>query len=233
VPCLAQAATVSSPASTARGEVGSFLNLMNLIIRYSSARCQWPDLCVIRRASIACACGTARPHLDAPDLSAPTVPDSGSEKAAISSRIAGMNGVRGGGAASIRRNGKADTVTIKPVLDPDGSAALRDQLLTDLDRLISADAAAIWAHQIMAAKNSLAAADSRARRLLLLHFGCQFNHPPDCFGTRRDVDLTAVPVVYGPQKRFRDPHLKWAILGASTWPVTSFNRPRFAFVGLG
>jgi hypothetical protein len=95
VPCLAQAATVSSPASTARGEVGSFLNLMNLIIRYSSARCQWPDLCVIRRASIACACGTARPHLDAPDLSAPTVPDSGSEKAAISSRIAGMNGVRG------------------------------------------------------------------------------------------------------------------------------------------
>ena len=47
------------------------------------------------------------------------------------------------------------------MLDPDGSAALRDQLLTDLDRLNSADAAAIWAHQIMAAKNSLAAADAR------------------------------------------------------------------------
>ena len=65
-----------------------------------------------------------------------------------------------GGAASIRRNGKANTVTIKPVLDPDGSEALRDQLLTDLDRLNSADAAA-WAHQIMAAKNSLVAADAR------------------------------------------------------------------------
>jgi hypothetical protein len=97
--------------------------------------------------------------LDAPDLSAPTVPDAESEKPVTSSKIAGMNGGRGG--ASIRRNGKADTVTIKPVLDPDGSAALRDQLLTDLDRLNSTDAAAIWAHQIMAAKNSLAAADAR------------------------------------------------------------------------
>jgi hypothetical protein len=38
---------------------------------------------------------------------------------------------------------------------------LRDQLLTDVDRLSSTDAAAIWAHRIMAAKNSLAAADAR------------------------------------------------------------------------
>ena len=96
--------------------------------------------------------------LDAPDLTAPTVPDSGSEKTPNSNKIAGMNGGRGGGAASFRRNGKADT---KPVLDTGGSAALRDQLLTELDRLNSADAAAIWAHQIMAAKNSLAAADAR------------------------------------------------------------------------
>jgi hypothetical protein len=99
--------------------------------------------------------------LDAPDLSAPTVPDSGSEKSLTSNKIAGMNGGRGGGASSVRPNGKADTVTIKPVLDPDGSAALRDQLLTDLDRLNSADAAASWAHRIMAAKNSLVAADAQ------------------------------------------------------------------------
>ena len=78
----------------------------------------------------------------------------------ISNKIAGVNGGRGG-AASIRRNGKADTVTIKPVLDPDGSAALRDQLLTEINGLSSSDAAAVWAHRIMAAKNSLAAADSR------------------------------------------------------------------------
>ena len=99
--------------------------------------------------------------LDAPDLTAPTVPDSGPEKPVTSNKIAGMNGGRGAGAASIRRNGKAHAISANPVLDPDGSAALRDQLLTELDRLSSADAAATWAHRIMAAKNSLAAADAR------------------------------------------------------------------------
>jgi hypothetical protein len=95
--------------------------------------------------------------LDAPDLIAPTVPDTGPERPVTSNKTAGMNGGRGT-AASIRRNGRA---TIKPVLDPDGSAALRDQLLTDVDRLSSTDAAATWALRIMAAKNSLAAADAQ------------------------------------------------------------------------
>ena len=99
--------------------------------------------------------------LDAPDLAAPTVPDSGPEKPVTSNKIAGMNGGRGAGAASIRRNGKAHTNSMRPVLDPDGSAALRDQLLTDVDGLSSSDAAATWAHRIMVAKNSLAAADAR------------------------------------------------------------------------
>ncbi|MGO9682082.1 MAG: ERF family protein [Beijerinckiaceae bacterium] len=99
--------------------------------------------------------------LDAPDLIAPTVPDSGPERPVTSNKIARMNGGQGAGTASIRRDGKARTVTIKPVLDPDVSAALRDQLLTDMDRLSSADAAATWAHRIMATKNSLAAADAR------------------------------------------------------------------------
>ena len=79
-----------------------------------------------------------------------------------SNRIAGLNSGRGAGAtASFRRKEKARTVTIKPLLDPDGSGALRDQLLRDVDHLSSADAAATWAHRIMAAKNSLAAADAR------------------------------------------------------------------------
>jgi hypothetical protein len=43
----------------------------------------------------------------------------------------------------------------------DASAALRDQFLTEVDRLSSADDAAMWAHRIMTAKNSLAAADAR------------------------------------------------------------------------
>jgi len=73
-----------------------------------------------------------------------------------------MNGGRGAGAAApIRRKGKTHTTITKPVLDRDRSEALRDQLLMDVDRLSSADAAAAWAHQIMMAKNSLAAADAR------------------------------------------------------------------------
>ncbi len=42
-----------------------------------------------------------------------------------------------------------------------GSAALRDQLLADVDLLSTADDAATWSHRTMAAKNSLAAADAR------------------------------------------------------------------------
>ena len=60
----------------------------------------------------------------------------------------------------IRRKGRAHTIATKPLLEPHVSAALRDQLLTDVGRL-TADAAATWAHRIMAAKNSLAAADAR------------------------------------------------------------------------
>ena len=99
--------------------------------------------------------------LDAPDLTVPTVPDSGPERPVTSSKTAGMNGGRGAGATSVRRNGKYNATAIKPVLEMDASAALRDQLLTEVDRLNSADDAATWAHRIMTAKNSLAAADAR------------------------------------------------------------------------
>jgi len=99
--------------------------------------------------------------LDAPDLIAPTVPDSGPDRPITSNRIAGHHGGRGaGGSAANRQSGKAHITAIKPVLDPQGSAALRDQLLKEVDRLSAADAAT-WARQIMTAKNSLAAADAR------------------------------------------------------------------------
>jgi hypothetical protein len=99
--------------------------------------------------------------LDAPDLTAPVL-NSAPERPIAATKIAGMNGGRGAGAAApIRRKGKTHTTITKPVLDPDRSETLRDQLLMDVDGLSSADVAATWAHQIMAAKNSLAAADAR------------------------------------------------------------------------
>jgi ERF superfamily len=56
--------------------------------------------------------------LDAPDLIAPSVPDSGPDRSVTSNKIAGMNGGRGTGPASIRRNERVHATTVKPVLDP-------------------------------------------------------------------------------------------------------------------
>ena len=150
--------------------------------------------------------------LDAPDLPAPTVPDSRPERPVTSNKIAGMNGGRGAEAAPIRRKGKANTIITKRALDTDGSAALRDQLLTDMARLSSTDAAAAWAHQIMAGKNSLAAADARrvedafaAKIATLGGDDGEVNSPPPV-ATRVEKSLLALPE----PRRFRDKtHVKF------------------------
>jgi hypothetical protein len=48
----------------------------------------------------------------------------------------------------------------KPILDPEPSAALRDQLAVELREINSAEEAASWAHRVLGAKNSLTAADA-------------------------------------------------------------------------
>ncbi len=150
--------------------------------------------------------------IDAPDLTAPMVPDSASERPVTSNKIGGMNGRREPRAVSVRRKGKAYTTTTKPVLDPDGSAALCDQLLTEVDRLSSAAAAAAWAHRIMAAKNSLAAADARrvedafAAKMATLGTGEVLQNPRAAersevsIGNGVDKSLLALPE----PRRFRD-----------------------------
>jgi hypothetical protein len=45
--------------------------------------------------------------------------------------------------------------------EPEQSAALREKLLTKLGTITSADLAAIWAQETLAAKNSLAAGDAK------------------------------------------------------------------------
>jgi len=91
--------------------------------------------------------------LDAPDLVAPMAPNLATEKPVTANKTAATNGGR------LHRNGRVPPVPIK-LLDPEGSAALRNQLLAQMEHLSSADAGATWAHRIMAAKNSLAAADA-------------------------------------------------------------------------
>ena len=97
--------------------------------------------------------------LDAPDLIAPTVPASEVGKP-VTAKTAGLNGGRQASAPG-PRHGKACSNAIKSVLDPNGSAALCDQFLAEVDRLDSADHAASWAQRIIAAKNSLLEADAR------------------------------------------------------------------------
>jgi hypothetical protein len=63
----------------------------------------------------------------------------------------------------------------------------------------------------------------------LFHFGCQFNHSPDCFSPRRQIGLGTTPIIYSPQKRLRDSHLKGAILGTS---FRTAARPIFGHLGI-
>jgi hypothetical protein len=99
--------------------------------------------------------------LDAPDLAAPTGQAPGTQEAKISNHNGRMNG--GGPAISHTpgRRGRTQPLPARASLEPAKSAALADQLLTELASLISPDAAATWAHRIMGAKNSLTAADAR------------------------------------------------------------------------
>jgi hypothetical protein len=50
---------------------------------------------------------------------------------------------------------------LPPTLDPDQSAALRDKLLTEIENITSADCAAGWAREALAAKNSLTSTDAK------------------------------------------------------------------------
>jgi hypothetical protein len=99
--------------------------------------------------------------LDAPDVVAP-----------ISQKSEPANPKGGGG----KLNGSPSNIVVpatkpkkrpevhqppKPALAADLSAALRQQLLTEVSDLRSSDGAALWAHRSMAHKNELTAADAQ------------------------------------------------------------------------
>jgi hypothetical protein len=56
---------------------------------------------------------------------------------------------------------KLPVTSARPVLAPDQSAVLRDQLVAELLAINTADDAAIWAHRNLPAKNSLTAEDAQ------------------------------------------------------------------------
>src|SRR6516164_3794364 len=95
--------------------------------------------------------------LDAPDLITPAAPAS-AEKSA-SGRLNGgeENSTR---EVSGRSGVKAVSVSSKLLLDPEQSAALRDQLVAELKEIDSSEEAANWAHRVLGAKSTLTAADA-------------------------------------------------------------------------
>jgi hypothetical protein len=62
--------------------------------------------------------------------------------------------------SSGRRPAKAIPIPPEPILQPEASAALRDQLTAELSEITSTEEAADWAHRVLGAKNSLIAADA-------------------------------------------------------------------------
>jgi hypothetical protein len=96
--------------------------------------------------------------LDAPDLITPKTPASIAEAGNKKDRL------NGGHERSIqqhsgRRPAKAIPIPPKPILEPEASAALRDQLTAELSEITSTEEAADWAHRVLRAKNGLIAAD--------------------------------------------------------------------------
>ena len=95
--------------------------------------------------------------LDAPDLKPPTAQNIG-----IVTPPANTNSRRNGGRGPPAHNRvRATASPKKPILGPEASARLREQLLAELKDIASADDAAIWAHRILGAKNILTATDAR------------------------------------------------------------------------
>ena len=99
--------------------------------------------------------------LDVPDLLSPAAPEA---------KVDGPSGntkdrLNGGQGQSVQRGSgshraKASSTPLRPKLDTEASAALRDQLTSELKELMSAEEAANWAHRVMSVKNTLTATDA-------------------------------------------------------------------------
>ena len=95
--------------------------------------------------------------IDAPDLKAPVPP------ASVAAKPAPNRHGRLNGGQSIPGRGGSKVVShpAKSILGAEASATLRDRLVEELKAISSPEDAAIWAHRILGAKNSLTEVDAR------------------------------------------------------------------------
>ena len=82
-------------------------------------------------------------------------------------------------------------------LEPEQSAALRDKLLTALGNITSADSAAIWAQETLAAKNRLASTDAK---LVEDAFERRLSELPSSNAVTRPNDASSVAQIAGPRR---------------------------------
>jgi hypothetical protein len=95
--------------------------------------------------------------LDAPDLLSPVL------ETKSDSPIGNKKGRSNGGQEPSFSDGhraRAGSIPSRPKLEPQASAVLCEQLTAELKDINSTEQAAIWAHRVMSAKNSLTAADA-------------------------------------------------------------------------
>jgi ERF superfamily len=100
--------------------------------------------------------------IDAPDLNAPMPPASAAAKLAPNEH-GWLNGGQGHHSPQQipgRRGAKVALNPAKLILGAEASATLREKLVGELKVIASSDEAAIWAHRILGAKNSLTEADA-------------------------------------------------------------------------
>jgi hypothetical protein len=100
--------------------------------------------------------------LDAPDL----LPSAASETKTDGSGANKNDGLNGGQAQSTQQFASTRSAKTRPrppsrALEPEASAALRDQLIAELNNPNSAEEAANWAHRVLSAKNNLMADDAK------------------------------------------------------------------------
>ena len=94
--------------------------------------------------------------IDAPDLKAPMPPASAAAKPAPNG-----HGRPNGGQSPSRGGPKVVSNLAKPILGAEASATLRDRLVEEIKAISSPEDAAIWAHRILGAKNSLTEVDAK------------------------------------------------------------------------
>jgi hypothetical protein len=125
--------------------------------------------------------------LDAPDLLSSPAPEMKSDSP-IGNKKDRSNGGQGQSFSGGHRAGAGSTPST-PKLEPEASAALREQLTTELKDISSTEQAAIWAHRVMGAKNSLTAVDAeRVEQAFQSKLATFMREPEDELHNRSDQE---------------------------------------------